>query len=206
MNHNLGFSKQELAVLKKLSTPIKIQDFLQTLRMNFNDAYRSPRFVLKTHSAHCFEGALFAAACFWLQGEAPLLMDLKSGHGDDDHVVAVFKRRERWGAISKTNHHVLRYRDPVYANMRELAMSYFHEYTLDDGTKYLKSYSKPLDLRKFAKRNWTTDKHNLFYLVKALDKMKHIKIVPAGIKLRRADAIELKVGDIVEWEQEQAIE
>lgn len=123
-------TKKELVILRRLTTPIKIQNFLDSIPRNHEkqgETYLSPRQVLKQNKAHCFEGALVAALALWLQGERPLLFDLKA-EGDDDHVVALYKRNNYWGAISKTNHATLRFRDPVYRNLRELALSYFHEY------------------------------------------------------------------------------
>jgi hypothetical protein len=195
----LGFDDQELIILRRLNSPVKIQDFLQTLPMNFHDEYRSPRVVLQTRKAHCIEGAMLAAAALWLQGKEPLLLDLKSGRGDDDHVVALFKHKNFWGAISKTNHAVLRYRDPIYKSVRELAMSYFHEYFLDNGRKTLKSFSKPLNLKKFAHRGWTVAPGHLNYIAKALDNLPHELMIPSGVKLRPADSIERKMGKHVEW-------
>jgi hypothetical protein len=124
-----NLSASELRQLKKLSTPAKIQDFLNTLPFNFEldgDTCQSPRQVLRSGTAHCLEGAMLAALALRLQGHKPLLMDLKSINGiDDDHVAALFKLRGRWGCITKTNHAVLRYREPIYLNLRELAMSFF---------------------------------------------------------------------------------
>jgi hypothetical protein len=199
MNHTLGFNQAELKILTKLSTPLKIQDFLQTLKMNFGDDYRSPRVVLETRTAHCLDGALLAAAALWLHNQPPLLLDLKSGRGDDDHVVALFRYKNFWGAISKTNHAVLRYRDPIYKSIRELAMTYFHEYSLDDGRKTLKSYSEPLNLRIFSKRGWTVSPGSLGYIAKALDAKKHLSMVPPGVILRPTDLIERKSGKYVEY-------
>src|ERR1700733_9427348 len=128
--------------LKKLSTPAKIQDFLNSLPFNFEkkgETCRSPKASIEADTAHCFEGALIAAAALSLRGQKPLLLDLKASGKDMDHVVALFKRDGKWGAISKTNHAVLRYREPVYASVRELAMSYFHEYFLPSGVKTLRS-------------------------------------------------------------------
>jgi len=186
--------------LKKLNTPEKIQDFLNTLKFNFErngETCMSPKRVLENKTAHCFEGALFAAAALEAHGRKPLLLDLKASSRDDDHVVALFKIKGRWGAVSKTNHAVLRYREPVYASVRELAMSYFHEYFLPDGTKTLKSFSKPFDLSK-QKIDWKISNKNLFVLTRALDKSPHTQIVPKGLKLRKADRIEIKAGEIVE--------
>jgi hypothetical protein len=185
-------------VLRKLNTPEKIQDFLNTIPFNFEkrgETYRSVEQTLAHGTAHCFEGALVAAAALALQKQKPLLLDLKSSKKDDDHVVALFRRGKYWGAISKTNHAVLRYREPVYRSVRELALSYFHEYFLPNGTKTLQSYSRPFHLQKFG-TEWLTSKENLFHLVDALDASPHFRIVPKGLKLRKADSIEIKAGEL----------
>src|SRR3989344_3092028 len=147
----------EKGVFKKLTTPQKIQDYLDTLPVNFEmtgETYQSPRRILQTKTAHCFEGAVFAAAALAYHGERPLLLDFQTLPIDDDHVVAPFKQNGYWGAISKTNHSIVRYRDPVYKTIRELAMSYFHEYLLWNGKKSLVAYSAPFDLSTYAPEKW----------------------------------------------------
>ena len=142
-------SPLERDLLQKLSTPQKIQDYLDTLPINFElqgETYMSPRRVIKEKTAHCFEGALLAAAALAYHGQPPLLMDFQTVPDDEDHVVALFKQHDHWGAISKTNHGILRYRDAVYTSPRELAMSYFHEYLEWNGKKSLRYYSKSYDL------------------------------------------------------------
>ncbi|MDO8516469.1 MAG: hypothetical protein Q7S28_04410 [bacterium] len=199
-----GFTQSELNVLRRLSTPAKIQDFLNALPFNKEkggETCMSPRRVLRARRAHCLEGAMLAAAALGLHEKPMLLLDLRSAAHDHDHVVALFRERGRWGAVSKTNHAVLRYRDPVYKTVRELAMSYFHEYFLDDGEKTMRSYSKPFSLARFNKRNWMTDERDLWHIGDALDKSPHFPIAPLSTlkRLRSADKIELKAGDIVEW-------
>ncbi|MHB0977880.1 MAG: transglutaminase-like domain-containing protein [Minisyncoccota bacterium] len=200
----MEFNKTELKVLKSLNTPQKIQSFLNNLRFRFEkkDTYNSPRKILKDKKAHCFDGALLAAAVLWINGEKPLLLDLKveEGKGDVDHVVVLFKRFDKWGAISKTNHAVLRYREPVYKSVRELAMSYFHEYFINNGEKTLRSFSRPFDLSKFG-TEWLTSEKDLYYIVEALDNSPHTQILSnKQIKnLRKADKIEIKAGEIVEY-------
>lgn len=198
-----GFDKNEIKLLRALSTPAKIQDYLQKLRINFDDDYYSPRRVMKTRRAACLDGAIFAAAALMVHGQLPLLLDLKTAKGDVDHVVALFRRRGRWGAISKTNHAVLRYREPLYRDVRELVMSYFHEYFLDDGRKMLRSFSQPLDLSRFNKKLWTIDPKSLEHIAEALDFSPHERIIPPSAvrQLRRADLVERKAGKIVEWKQ-----
>ena len=201
-----GLTPREYKILAKLSTPIKIQDFLDTLPMNWEkrgDTLMSPRRVLKEKKAHCMEGALLAATALWLAGEPPLIMNLspRLDKGDDDHVVALYKRGGRWGAISKTNHASIRFRDPAYRTPRELALSYFHEWFLNStGEKVLECYSKPLDLRRFG-IDWLTSEKNLWHIADALSERKHYFIVPKGNWrfVRNADMMEKKAGKIIEW-------
>jgi len=193
---------KELAILKKLNSPSKVQDFLNDLKINFEkdgETCRSPLMTLRTKKAHCMEGALLAAAIFWQHGRPPLLLDLKTTNDDNDHVVALFKEGGRWGAVSKTNHAVLRYRDPIYKNIRELAMSYFSEYFLDSGVKTLRSYSAPFDLSRYGDE-WLTTKENLWNLTDALDTSKHFPILKGNsARLRRADPIEIKAGKLTDY-------
>jgi hypothetical protein len=204
-----GLTAQELKTLKKLHTPIKIQDYLDRLPFNFEKGgatHMSPRRVLRTRRAHCIEGALLAALALWANGEPPLLMDLYAKPYDDDHVVALYKRNGYWGAISKTNHATIRFRDPIYKTPRELALSYFHEWFMNwgdkAGVKSLVSYSDPLDLSKLG-TEWITSEEELWYLDDTLNAKKHHQIVPRGNDklIRRADHMELKAGRFVEWKR-----
>ncbi len=157
-NKKIGLTKEELAVLVKLNTPQKIQTFVSAIPQNFEpngDSCMSVREVLRTNRALCMEGALLAALALWVHGDRPLILDL-SAVDDDDHVVAVFKRNGCWGAISKGNHPYVRYRDPVYRTLRELVMSYFHEYYNKKGEKTLRTYSRLVDLSAQKPLAWIT--------------------------------------------------
>lgn len=206
----LLFSKKELNIFRKLNTPAKIQDFLDGLPFNFEEegeTYRSPREILKAKKAHCFEGAVLAAAALYFHGQEALLLDLKVSDlkKDADHTVVLFKenqgKKSAWGAISKTNHAVLRFRDPVYRTVRELAMSYFHEYFLDNGKKTLISYSAPFNIVKKFGVDWITTKNDLDKIASALDKSKHFPIYPPSQKkfIRKASPIERKAASLEEW-------
>ncbi len=162
----------------------------------------SPRRVLRERTAHCFEGALLAAAALQFHGKKPLLMDLRTAPTDEDHVVALFKENGFWGAISKTNHPVLRYRDAVYKTPRELALSYFHEYTFPiSGKKTLREYSKPFDLSRFKLSRWLATEADLFWLVEALDVSVHEPIASNAAlrRLRPAGMHEIAAMDMTEW-------
>jgi hypothetical protein len=145
------------------------------------------------------------AAILEFHGHKPLVLDLRSIKKpyDDDHVVVPFKQFGCWGAISKSNHAVLRYREPVYKTIRELVMSYFHEYFMHNGNKTLREYSAPMDLNRFNNLNWRTSEEDLFQIPNFLDKTKHYSILtPQQIKnLRKADKIEIKAGKITEWKK-----
>ena len=139
-NESNLWSKDEIAILKKLDTPYKIQNFLDNCDYNATSETRSPRYILKNKRAHCMEGAIFAAACLEHVGFDPLLVDLQAVN-DDDHVIAVFRIKNCWGAVAKSNFTTLRYREPVYKTLRELAMSYFDFYFNTIGEKSLRGYS-----------------------------------------------------------------
>ncbi len=187
-------------------TPQEIQNFLDLFRINFESdggTCRSPVEAITAREMHCMEGAMVAAACLRLQGRKPLVLDLKATRNDYDHVVALFHEKTGWGAISKTNHPVLRYREPIYRTPRELALSYFHEYFDERGGKNLRSYSEPFDLSFFDERGWMTDKKDVWYIPKYLDRLPHTPILtPALIRhLRPADPIEIKAMGITEYRE-----
>lgn len=191
----MNWSKEESRFLLTLDNPDKIQAFLDSIDYNPNAKCRSPRWVLKKRSAHCFEGALFAAAAMQFNGITPLIIDLKA-FNDDDHVIAVFKEGKNWGAVAKSNFTSLRYREPVYRSLRELVMSYFDFYFNTFGEKSLRSYSRPLNLSLFESRHWTTTDDDLEYIGDKLESMKHYPVINDKMikKLYRASDTMLKAG------------
>lgn len=162
----------------------------------------SPRRVIREKKAHCIEGALFAATALMLQGEKPLIMNFKVIKGDEDHIVTLFKRNGYWGAISKTNHAVLRFRDPVYKTVRELAMSYFHEYFLNaNGKKTMRGYSPVINLRSFG-TTWIIREDDLWEIAETIFDMKHIPVIPPKNMrhVRNASILEQAAASIVDWQ------
>jgi hypothetical protein len=191
----MDWTKDEIRFLKTLSDPDKIQGFLDSIDYNPNYECRSPRWVIKKRSAHCFEGALFSAAVLQFNGYKPLIVDLKA-YNDDDHVITVFKEDGHWGAVAKSNFTSLRYREPVYRSLRELVMSYFDFYFNIVGDKSLRSYSRPLDLTMYNSRNWTTTDEDLEYIGDKLEKIIHYPVVNKKMirKLKKASDIILQAG------------
>ncbi|OGJ12947.1 hypothetical protein A3K82_01670 [Candidatus Pacearchaeota archaeon RBG_19FT_COMBO_34_9] len=197
-------NKEELGILKQLNTPRKIQDFLNRIPINFEengDTCMSPRKVLKENKAHCIEGALLAAVAMKMMGKKPLIVDLEANQKDFDHVICVFQKGKKWGSISKTNHAVLRYREPVYNSIRELVMSFFHEYFDDNGSKNLRRYSDPVDLSIFDNLNWITSEKDVWEIPEYLTCVKHYPILTKRQihSLRKADILEIEAGKLTEW-------
>jgi hypothetical protein len=191
-------------ILARLDTPQKIQTFIDRLPANFEldgETAMSPRRVLVARTAHCAEAALLAAAALAFHGQPPWLMDLRALPSDQDHVVALFRQRGLWGAISKTNHAILRWRDPLYRSPRELAMSYAHEYCLPGGKKSLLAYSRPFNLARYKLARWVIAEEDLDWLLAALDDAPHAAVAPkwALIRRRRSPPVELRAQMVLEW-------
>jgi hypothetical protein len=184
-----GFSAREWNTLRRLSTPAKIQRFLD-VDLGYNQepdgpTCRSPRRVLRERVAHCMEGALFGAAALRVQGFPPLLLDLEAVH-DDDHVLAIFKQGGHWGAIAKSNYAGLRFREPVYRTLRELVMSYFEHYFNLRAEKTLRNYSRPVNLARFDRIHWMTTEQDLWAIPEYLLTIAHTPLLAPGLDRRLA--------------------
>lgn len=191
----ISWTSEEKEFLNSFSTPWDIQVYLDSIEYNPNYECRSPRWVMKKRSAHCFEGALFAAAALHFIGYKPLIVDMKA-FNDDDHVAAVFREDGYWGAVAKSNFTSLRFREPVYRTLRELIMSYFDFFFNINGEKSLRSYSLPLDLTSFNKMNWATTDDDLEYIGDKIESLYHFPLVSEKMikKLSIASESMIKAG------------
>ncbi len=183
----------ERAVFARLAGPERVQRFLdEELAYNIEEGgqtLRSPRRVLRDRVAHCIESAMTAAAAFEFHGRPPLVLLLRAVR-DDDHVLALFReKRDRgaWGAVAGSNYSGLRYREPVYRTVRELAMSYFEHYHNRAGEKTLRAVSRPFRLSRFP--GWQTAERNLWEVNETLASSPLAPLV-SGVqvaRLRRVD-------------------
>jgi len=163
-------------LLEALSTPFKIQQFLDSIPYNCTERTLSPMLVLKERMAHCMDGGLFAAAALRHIGYPPLIVDL-AAENDDDHIIAVFREGRHWGAVAKSNTTVLRFREPVYRSLRELAMSYFDLYYNLNYQKTLRRYSEKIDLSRFDEKMWETTTEDLEYIGDHTYNVRHFSLV-----------------------------
>jgi len=197
-------NSKEYELLVSLDTPQKIQTFLESIPFNHEpngETCMSPLRVLRERKAHCIEGAMLAGVCLKLHGQKPLIVNLKVRDDDVDHIITIFNKNGYYGAISKTNHFVLRYRDPVYRSIRELVMSYYHEYFLiENGEKTLLGYTNPINLNRFGTK-WITAEEELWNIAEKIYDTPIISVVPKKNRrrIRNAQPFERKVAGVQEW-------
>jgi hypothetical protein len=192
-----GWTSEEIRALRALRSPAGIQRALDAMPYHLASTAWSPRRVLAERTAHCLEGAIFAAAALRVLGFPPLLLDLEAVQ-DTDHVLAVWRERGGWGAIAKSNFSGLRFRAPVYRTLRELVMSYFEGYVNLRGERTLRAYSRPLSLARFdrAHPHWETTEDDLWFVAEHLARVPHARLLtrPMEHRLGRVDRRSLEAG------------
>lgn len=201
---DLGLGVRDFARLARLDSPQRIQAFLNAIPINHElggETVHSVRSVLRHRRAHCIEGAFVAACALWIHGQPPLVMHLDCDLSDYPHVIALFRRKGAWGAISKTNGVALRYRDPVYRSLRELALSYFHEYSDKRGRRTLRSYSGAFDLRRIDIGKWVSNEEDCWEAHDRLAELRHYPLVHARqvVHLSRRDPFEQRMAGAVQY-------
>ena len=174
---NQALTQSERQVMAALTTPRKIQDFLDGLAYSTETIYRCPLRVLRERIAHCFDGAMFGAAALRCLGYPPLVLNMPAILLDDDHLLALYKRDGRWGAVAKSNFVGLRFREPIYVTLHELVMSYFEQFYNVERKKTLRSYTVPLHLKAFDNLNWMTSDETLERIGERLDEIRNVRLL-----------------------------
>jgi hypothetical protein len=175
------WTSRERTALAGLNTPVKIQQFLDRVPYSSDPIYRCPRRVIADRRAHCVDGALLAAAALRFHKHPPIICWINA-ENDDGHLLAIFQRNALWGAVAKSNFVGLRYREAVYRSLRELVMSYFNDYFNADGFRSMRSYTRPLDLRRFDALNWMTSQEGVPPIIDdAIDGLPISVIAPAKV-------------------------
>jgi hypothetical protein len=172
-----ALTEAENRFISTLTTPAKIQAFLDEIPYSTEHTYRCPLRVLRERIAHCFDGALFAAAMLRRLEYPPLIIEMLPNDRDDDHMLAIYKRHRHWGAIAKSNFVGLRFREPVYRTLRELIMSYFEQFYNVECAKTLRSYTLPLNLKAFDALDWMTRDDFLEHISRKLDRIRKVPVL-----------------------------
>jgi len=171
-----GFTPSELRKLRSLKDPYGIQRLLDAMPYHLEDTAWSPRRVLAENTSHCYEGALFAAAALRVNGYPPLLVDFEAKH-DTDHVIAVYKVDGCWGAVAKSNYTGCRYREPVHRSLRELAISYFNIYFNMRLERTLRTFSRPVHMKRFDHLQWMTTDKPVWFVAEYLLTIFHYRLI-----------------------------
>jgi len=191
-----ALTRSEARLVSGLTSPSRIQTFLDSIEYSEEERYRCPLAVLRDKKGHCFDGALFAAAMLRRIGHPPLITDIIPNDNDDDHLLALYKIRGYWGAVAKSNYSGLRFREPVYRTLRELILSYFEDFFNAIGEKTMRAYTRPLNLAAFDQLGWMTNDEVLDAIGERLDEIRRFKpLTPAMIRnLSFADQRSVRAG------------
>jgi hypothetical protein len=180
------FTAEERRVIRRLTSPAKVQAFLNALPYNTEPppdpaTLRTFRGVVRTHTAHCLEAALFSAVVMEQHGLPPLVMSLESIDGLD-HVLFVYRRRGRWGSVARSRDPGLHGRQPVFRTLRQLALTYVDPYI--DKTGCVKAYGA-VDLRVLDPYDWRLSDGNVWKVERLLFEIPHRPIRTAPDRVSR---------------------
>lgn len=170
----LSFAPEEIMLITALSTPELAQKFLHLYTFYNNDhedpeqdeTAHSPRQVMHTGSAHCFEAAAFVYTLGYLHGWNPRLVLLES-RKDSDHNIIVYQGPDgRWGSVAQSQYDGLSGRDPIYESIGDLAASYkpyyYSGWTDDSNDITMVGYSDPIDLVVKYGVRWMSQKSDIW--------------------------------------------
>jgi hypothetical protein len=79
--------------------------------------------------------------------------------------------------VAKSNFPWLRYREPVYRNLRELVMSYFEVYFSVDAIKALRGYTRPFKIAKYDDLNYAWAESGAAELYRKFYQRKEIPLI-----------------------------
>src|SRR5687768_13505671 len=186
----LNFTPTERHLIARLRTPLAVQQYLNALPYNTEPppgraTLRSFRGVVRHHTAHCLEAALFAATVLEQHGYPPLVISFES-IDELDHVIFVYHKRGResfsgaarekdsrpllWGSVARSRDPGLHGRKPVFSTPRKLAASYLDTYV--DLTGRIEAFAL-VDLRGMGNYDWRLSERNVWKVERMLLDTKH---------------------------------
>ena len=188
-------SDQQKTLFTSLDTPSKIQAYLDSIPYRVEDHNCSVLSVFRDGKAHCFDGSLFGAAALRQIGYDPIVVQLLP-ENDDDHMLAIYKRHNRFGAVAKSNYAGLRSREPVFSSLRELVMSYFKDFYNLNGLYSLRGYTFPIELKPYDRYDWMISDEGAQHIVRRLDSVRKIKVLTSEMiaELAPVDPISFQAG------------
>ncbi len=184
-----GFSPAERRLIRRLSTPARVQRWLNTLPYNTEPppggpTLRSFREVARTGTAHCLEAAVAAAVILEQHGYPPVVLSFES-IDELDHVLFVYREKGRWGSVARSRDPGLHGRKPVFRTARALASSYVDPYV--DFTGRITGYAV-VDLRILGDYDWRLSERNIWKVERLLLEHPHRPIRTSDARVDRMRA------------------
>ena len=174
-------SYEQIQSGKCFKSPADVQALIDALPYNTDKLTRCPKEALAAGKVHCFDGSLLAAAALKHMNYKGYGIVYLNAVSDDGHALCVFQGKDgkSWGAIGKSNFAGLRYRDPIYPDIKTLVFSYFDSYFNIKRKRTLRGYTNPISLEgeKFDKMNWEFDNKAVPKIEAELYKAKEFKIL-----------------------------
>jgi hypothetical protein len=182
------FTPREWHLIQKLTTPFKVQRWLNAFPYNDErrgGTLRSFRGVVETGRAHCLEAALAAAVILEQHGYPPIVMSIESKDWLD-HVVFLYREGTGWGAVARSRDPGLHGRKPVFHSPRTVALSYVEGYV--DYTGRVQGYGVVNLDEALPDYDWRLSRRNVWKVEQLLIKWPHKKIKTSDEKYRRLHA------------------
>lgn len=178
------FTKREWQIISANRTPEQVQRFLRTIPYNrelSGETCHSFRRALREDHAHCLEGAIVAAVILEQHGYPPIMISIES-QDKLDHVLLLFKKNGRFGAVARSRDIGLHGRKPVFRTVRDLVMSYFEPYV--DKTGRLTGYGVT-NLYELGNYDWRFSMRNVWKVEHHLQDIPHRQIRSSETRYRR---------------------
>jgi len=179
-----AFTPREHHLIRRLTTPLLVQRFLNRLPYNTEEdgeTLRTFRGVVRTGRAHCLEAALFAAVVLEQHGFPPLVLSFESVDLLD-HVIFVYRTPRGWGSVARSRDPGLHGRRATFATPRALALSYADPYI--DFSGEIRGYAV-VDLRVLDPYDWRLSDRSVWKVERLLLDWPHRRIRMAADRVRR---------------------
>ncbi len=181
----LDFTRAERRLIQRLHSPALVQRWLDSLIFNeevSGPTMRTFRGVVTHRQAHCLEAALAACTILEQHGEAPLVLDIDSKDGLG-HVLFLFRRKQKWGAVGRSRVEGLQGRKPVFRCVRDLVYSYFDAFI--DDTARISAYGIR-DLTELGNKvNWRLSSQNVWAVERFLLQQPYKKLNGSELRYLR---------------------
>lgn len=170
------------------NTPQKIHRFLQKKEYEPESILHPPENAKTAEKLHCVDGAFLGYTLGLLNGLDIRLVYLQ-GMADDDHMIVIFKEKDKYGAFSQSSNPLIVWREPEFNSITDLVTSFRRDYPKSNAPRFsdMVGYSEEIDeefLRENIGFNWMTSMDiykQIFHIVTNKLKYRLLKDIDAGV-------------------------